>query len=360
MMMTNMTTNLDTPLDQQDWTVAMATNFTMPLDEQIGWFPTEMIWVRSVLIAFFMAVGLAGNFLTLVAIKRTPSLHNATTAFIASLGVADLMFCALVMPPEIVLFSENTWLNGNSILCVLQTFLEYLSVAGSLFSISLISLNRFVLIICPPGVYQRLYQRRWVAAQIAGVWSFSLGMLTPTLAGAWGRFGYQPRLRSCAILPVNGRSPNVALFIIAFLVTCAVISVCYLAILIAVLRSNRRQRQHLAPQKGEVRSQRTLRQRRHEVRVTRMSLAVFMAFIVCFAPLTVANIWDVGYDHPVLHVIGYVAVCVSCSINPIIYVTLSKQYRRAYWSLFSCGKPRRSSETSSNVLQAPQAPWSPA
>ncbi|KAF0287535.1 G-protein coupled receptor moody [Amphibalanus amphitrite] len=162
---------------------------------------------------------------------------------------------------------------------------------------------------------------------------------------SYGRFGYQPRLRSCAILPVNGRSPNVALFIIAFLVTCAVISVCYLAILIAVMR---RQRQHLAPQKGEVRSQRTLRQRRHEVRVTRMSLAVFMAFIVCFAPLTVANIWDVGYDHPVLHVIGYVAVCVSCSINPIIYVTLSKQYRRAYWSLFSCGKPRRSSETSSN------------
>ncbi|KAF0287533.1 Protein trapped in endoderm-1 [Amphibalanus amphitrite] len=290
-----------------------------------------------------MVVGFVGNFLTLVAIKRTPSLHNATTAFIASLGVADLMFCALVLPLDIVPFSESTWLNGNSVLCVLQTFLKYLSVMGSLFSISLISLNRFVLIICPPGVYHRLYQRRWVAAQIAGIWSFSLVMLTPTLAGAWGRFGYLPRLQCCAILPVNGRSPNVALFMITFLTPCAVISVCYLAILIAVMRS-----------------QHALRQRRHEVRVTRMSLAVFMAFIVCFAPLTIINIWDVGFNHPVLHVVGYVIMCASSSINPIIYVALSQQYRRAYWSLFSCGKPRRGPETSSNVLQAPHPPTSPA
>ncbi|XP_043236693.1 G-protein coupled receptor moody-like isoform X2 [Amphibalanus amphitrite] len=302
----------------------MATNLTTPLDQQFGLFPAELIRVRSGTLAFLMVVGFVGNFLTLVAIKRTPSLHNATTAFIAS------------------------WLNGNSVLCVMQTFLKYLSVMGSLFSISLISLNRFVLIICPPGVYHRLYQRRWVAAQIAGIWSFSLVMLTPTLAGAWGRFGYLPRLRCCAILPVNGRSPNVALFMITFLAPCAVISVCYLAILIAVMRSNRRQRQYLAPQNGEVSSQHALRQRRHEVRVTRMSLAVFMAFIVCFTPLTIINIWDVGFNHPVLHVVGYVIMCASSSINPIIYVALSQQYRRAYWSLFSCGKPRRGPETSSN------------
>lgn len=50
-----------------------------------------------------------------------------------------------------------------------------------------------------------------------------------------GEFGYDPKLETCSILTdVNGRSSKTALFIIAFVIPCIIIIVCYARIFYVV------------------------------------------------------------------------------------------------------------------------------
>lgn len=98
------------------------------------------------------------------------------------------------------------------------------------------------------SVYARIYKRNWIIAMIAFCWLFSYGFQLPTLFGVWGenqltylqtrqliaivlftgKFGYDPKLETCSILPDdNGRSSKTALFIIAFVIPCVIIIVCY-------------------------------------------------------------------------------------------------------------------------------------
>ena len=63
--------------------------------------------------------------------------------------------------------------------------------------------DRLVLIIFP-SVYHRMYQRHWIAAQIAAIWTISLVLLLPTLVGAWG----EPRSLDSASMYVHTEGRN--------------------------------------------------------------------------------------------------------------------------------------------------------
>lgn len=69
-------------------------------------------------------------------------------------------------------------------------------------------------------------------------WVFGFGALVATWLEFWGRFGLDPSIGSCSILPdKNGRSPKEFLFIIAFLAPCLAIVVCYARIFYIVRKT---------------------------------------------------------------------------------------------------------------------------
>lgn len=60
------------------------------------------------------------------------------------------------------------------------------------------------------------------------IWIVAFGVLIVTWFEQWGRFGLDPVIGSCSILPdVKGRSPKEFLFFLAFLIPCLAIIVCY-------------------------------------------------------------------------------------------------------------------------------------
>lgn len=63
--------------------------------------------------------------------------------------------------------------------------------------------------------------------------------------------------------------------------------------------------------------------KRNEWRITKMVLAIFLSFVMCYLPITVAKIADENVAYPALHIIGYVLLYLSSCINPIIYVVCS-------------------------------------
>ncbi|XP_055326796.1 G-protein coupled receptor moody isoform X2 [Sitodiplosis mosellana] len=94
------------------------------------------------------------------------------------------------------------------------------------------------------------------------------------------------------------------------------------------------------PKPSRVKDARDAKAKRNEWRITKMVLAIFLSFVMCYLPITVAKIADKDVSYPTLHIIGYILLYLSSCINPIIYVIMNKQYRQAYKTVILC-KPGR-------------------
>ncbi|KAG8192723.1 hypothetical protein JTE90_009746 [Oedothorax gibbosus] len=280
----------------------------------------------------FIIVGCVGNLLTIIALTRCNKLRNATTAFVVSLAVADFLFCAFCLPLTATRYVYKEWILGDE-LCTLFPFFFYGNVAASLMSMTAITFNRFVLINCYQ-VYNRVYSRTNVVLMLALCWGFSYLILVPTLAGRWGRFGYNPASFSCTILrTAEFGSPRKFLFLFGFLLPTATIVVCYSCIFYKVRTSALNLMSHNNSSNGNKRTSRLWPKRREEIRVTLTMLACFCTFQVCFLPLMVMNVFEDSIRYPVLHTLASILAWMSSCTNSFIYVLLNKHYRDAYGQL---------------------------
>ncbi|XP_052868313.1 G-protein coupled receptor moody isoform X2 [Anopheles cruzii] len=372
--------------------------FTSSSDETDSNFPDETSRFSRALLTFaatatilIMITGIAGNLLTILALLKCPKVRNVAAAFIISLCVADCLFCLVVLPFNAIRFIQGTWSLGET-LCTLVTFMQYGSVGVSLLCITMITINRYIMI-AHYNIYSKVYKTTWIMVMISVCWLFSYGFQIPTLLGVWGKFGYNHQLGTCSILPDDeGRSSKTAMFIIAFLIPCIIIVICYSRIFWVVHKSEKRMKNHSKSQcniPNNLRSadpaaplsagsggssssannnsisytagssavkvggtrgapggtttasdNRDAKAKRNEWRITKMVLAIFLSFVMCYLPITISKIVDKNVSIPVLHIIGYIMLYLSACINPIIYVIMNKQYRQAYKTVLFCRTPR--------------------
>ncbi|XP_065157952.1 G-protein coupled receptor moody-like isoform X2 [Atheta coriaria] len=285
-----------------------------------------MMTAAGVVTLFIMIIGVIGNLLTAIALLRHSKIRTVAAAFIASLCVSDLLFCCLVLPFAASQFFHGKWIHGDA-LCSLVPMMRYGSVGVSLISVATISINRYILI-AYPNVYPQIYTKTKVALYIAAIWIFSYGLMMPTFLGVWGTFGRDDKLGTCSInRDANGRSPKVALFMFGFAMPCLVIIISYANIYWVVRQSQKRVAQH---------SSSNLNTRRSEMHITKMVIVIFVAFVVCYLPLTIVKIFDPQLRFPAIHITAYLLLYTACCINPVIYVTMNKQYRDAYWATLRC------------------------
>lgn len=85
--------------------------------------------------------------------------------------------------------------------------------------------------------------------------------------------------------------------------------------------------------------QREVRAKRNEWRITKMVLAIFLSFVVCYLPITIAKVADQDVNYPNSHLLSYIMLYLSACLNPIIYVIMNKQYRKAYRTVLRCQHP---------------------
>lgn len=84
----------------------------------------------------------------------------------------------------------------------------------------------------------RLYRKQYLGLMVACTWVFGFGALITTWFGKWGRFGLDTRIGSCSILPdAHGHSPKEFLFIVAFVIPCLAIVICYARIFYIVRKT---------------------------------------------------------------------------------------------------------------------------
>eukprot|EP00096_Caligus_rogercresseyi_P013826 TRINITY_DN6427_c0_g1_i1.p1 TRINITY_DN6427_c0_g1~~TRINITY_DN6427_c0_g1_i1.p1 ORF type:complete len:404 (+),score=68.29 TRINITY_DN6427_c0_g1_i1:143-1354(+) len=295
----------------------------------------------AVCASIFCVVGVLGNLLTIVGLLRSPRLRNhATTMFVVSLAISDLLFSAVNLPLTASRYVHLKWIHGN-FLCRLFPFFFYGNVAASLMNMVAITINRYVLISCIT-TYSRIYSKLNIFIMIFVVWIFSFGMLIPPLAEVWGTLGLNEETFSCTILKQDGKSPKKFLMLFAFLMPAVVIICCYTAIYFKFKQSRRNVQAHMNKisnaGSAEMRKKsislpstnHTMGQRREDIRLTKMMLTIFLCFMVSYLPLSLVNVMDDDLKFPDLHILASILAWGSAVINPFIYAFKNRQYQQAF------------------------------
>ncbi|XP_071580394.1 protein trapped in endoderm-1 [Temnothorax nylanderi] len=287
-------------------------------------FTRSVTIVAAACAIIFSIIGVLGNLITVIALlKYTKLRRHATTAFVISLSISDLIFSAVNLPLTASRYLNEAWVLGET-LCTLFPLFFYGNVAVSLLSMVAITINRYILI-SQSDIYNQLYTSRGITLMLIAIWTLSFLMLLPPLLGVWGTLGLDPATFSCTILRKNGSSPKKFLFVLGFIVPCVVISVSYLCIYWRVRKSRKNLEAHAAESRrgGGF-------QRREDSRVTRLMLTIFLCFLMCFMPLMLVNVIDDKMKVPILHIVASVLAWASAVINPFIYAGTNKLYREAY------------------------------
>ncbi|XP_012542853.1 protein trapped in endoderm-1 [Monomorium pharaonis] len=274
----------------------------------------------------FSIIGILGNLVTVIALlKYTRLRRHATTAFVISLSVSDLIFSAVNLPLTASRYFHEAWVLGET-LCTIFPLFFYGNVAVSLLSMVAITINRYILI-SRSDIYNQLYTSCGIILMLIVIWTLSFLMLLPPLLGIWGTLGLDSATFSCTILKKNGSSPKKFLFVLGFIVPCVVISVSYLCIYWRVRRSRKNLEAHATERgRGSVGGF----QRREDSRVTKLMLTIFLCFLTCFMPLMLMNVIDDKMRIPILHIVASILAWASAVINPFIYAGTNKLYREAY------------------------------
>jgi len=293
----------------------------------------------AVAASIFTVIGVTGNLLTVVALLRCQKLRvHATTAFVISLAVSDLLFSAINLPLTASRYVHEKWTLGPE-LCRIFPFFFYGNVAASLMNMVAITVNRYVLITYH-GSYHQIYSRVNILLMVTLVWAFSFGMILPPLIEVWGTLGLDSATFSCTILKKDGKSPKKFLFIFGFLLPCVAIILCYSAIFYRVRQSRLNVQKHSAPASAAKESVVQSSQRKEDLRLTKMMLTIFISFLVCFLPLMLVNVVDDDVAFPAVHIIASVLAWMSATINPFIYAFKNRQYQQAFKKLLCVDKSR--------------------
>ncbi|XP_037823267.1 G-protein coupled receptor moody [Lucilia sericata] len=205
-------------------------------------YSDELLNFAAIACIVFVVIGVPGNILTIVALSRGKQNRNSTAVFIINLSISDLLFGCFNLPLAASTFLRRSWIHGD-LLCRLFPLLRYGLLAVSLFTVSLITINRYI-IIAHPRQYTRIYQHRYLALMVVGTWLLCFSIMIPTWRGIWGKFGLDTEIGSCSILhDHNDRSPKEFLFVLAFMVPCLCIVFCYARIFYLVRKAAFRSRE---------------------------------------------------------------------------------------------------------------------
>ncbi|XP_051866709.1 probable G-protein coupled receptor 88 [Pristis pectinata] len=157
----------------------------------------------AVTYALLSVAGSLANLLVIYLVCSVRRLRSASNAFIVNVCAADLLVCALWMPQEAAALAQPP--AAAAAPAARRAFggaLLLLGLLASLFSHSLVALNRCALITKAPAAYRDLYRRRNAGAMLAGCWLAAALLLLPWLAAQGG--DNRPQPGACSWLPLFG------------------------------------------------------------------------------------------------------------------------------------------------------------
>ncbi|XP_076296410.1 RYamide receptor-like [Lasioglossum baleicum] len=139
----------------------------------------EPNYLLIVLYVPVMVVAVTANVLVIAVIFKSQYMRSVTNYFVVNLSIADLLVTTICMPMAVSQAISNDWTHGE-LMCKLSAYLQGVAVAASVYTITAMSIDRY-LAIRNPIAFRRLFNRRSTVLIIVALWLFALIIFTPVL-----------------------------------------------------------------------------------------------------------------------------------------------------------------------------------
>ena len=284
-------------------------------------------------------VSLAGNTVVGIIVYKTKTMRKPINFFIVNMAMSDLLFPVFLIPREIQLLYNDSWLVSGPLgqaLCKLVIFFSDVSLVVSIQSLVLIAVDRFGAVVFP--LRYPLISSKLCPFFILATWIVAMAFQSPKLF-AYKLFEY-PGSLLCEMRwnEAFGELSSIENYYVSILGIFFIIPLVLLAILYVIIYLKVKSQK--SPGERVRRSANFGQQRQQRKRnVLKMAFAIVLGFAVCWLPLSifwflfffVSDIWSCGSQHFII--LAFFMARANCALNPCICFIFSRNYREGLKTL---------------------------
>ncbi|XP_072114939.1 G-protein coupled receptor 183-A [Mobula birostris] len=278
-------------------------------------------------------VGIFGNVLAIMAIKRKQKKVNSTTLYSMNLVISDILFAA-VLPARIVYYARGfNWQMGEA-LCRITALICYSNIYASVSFMTCLSLDRFIAVIYPfrYSKFRNIYNVKKICI---GIWIIILCQTVPLLIVQMSK-EVQGKFITCMEYPNFEDLPNLPEMLLAACVVGYILPMFFMLFSYSKVSSKlvRTAKQNPLTEKSG-----------RNKKANNVILLVLFVFFICFTPYHVAIM-----QHMVKKLL-YTPTCqeqqqfqmalhltvsimnFNCCLDPFIYFFACKGYRNIVFKM---------------------------
>uniref|UniRef100_A0A3Q3WPF3 Opsin-3 n=1 Tax=Mola mola TaxID=94237 RepID=A0A3Q3WPF3_MOLML len=280
--------------------------------------------------------GFCNNFMVIVLYCRFKRLRTPTNLLLVNISLSDLLVSLIGINFTFASCVRGRW-TWNQATCVWDGFSNSLFGIVSIMTLVALAYERYIRV-----VHAQVVDFPWAWRAIGHIWLYSLAWTGAPLLG-WNRYTLEIHQLGCS-LDWASKDPNDASFILFFLLACFFVPVgimiyCYGNILYTVqmLRSIQ-----------DLQTVQIIKILRYEKKVAVMFLLMISCFLLCWTPYAIVSMMEAfgrkSMVSPTVAIIPSFFAKSSTAYNPLIYVFMSRKFRRCLVQLL-CSRlswPQRS------------------
>lgn len=319
-------------------------NGTINLTEYVPYEERLETYLVPAVFAIVFIVGLLGNGTLIFIFMMHKTMRTVPNTYIMSLAVGDFILIVGTVPFISTIYTFESWPYGEYI-CKLSEFLKDVSMGVTVFTLSMLSFDRYIAIVLPIKKHTGSHAKTLTIVIAIGIWLMSVVLAIP---GAYFSFLWEVPVSKEKVIYVCYPFPKhmmpwyprvviLTKFLLLYGIPLILIGSFYAMIAWHLITSSRNNI-------GQNPSH--LKQLRSRTKVAKIVLAFVLIFAVCFFPSHTFLMWFYFDPNSNAHynqfwhswkIMGYVLTFANSCLNPIALYLISSVFRNHFKRyLFRC------------------------
>lgn len=165
--------------------------------------------IKSIFLTVFISLAIIGNTIVCVSIYKFKRLQTMTNYYVFNLAIADFLYGLTGMPLLLITTIAGKWMLGSA-LCQLSGTLQTLFVLVSIWTLCLISVNRYFAV-GQHASYKSVYKKKRVLLSIACVWFIA------AVVSSAPQFGWSSIIQGDNFCTIDGKDHiSYSIFVVIF------------------------------------------------------------------------------------------------------------------------------------------------
>ena len=114
---------------------------------RVPWVEDRAFLPTTITYSVAFIAGVLGNGLVVVSLMMDKKWQTATSSFLVSLGISDLVFLLICVPYELMMRLSSAW-SGGMALCKIAGFVEMMTASASVLNLAAVSVERWFFDMC--------------------------------------------------------------------------------------------------------------------------------------------------------------------------------------------------------------------